>query len=249
MRLIALGTTGYHPTPTRHTPCFLLPEEGILLDAGTGAFRLPNCLETDHLDIYLSHAHLDHVIGLTFFLDILYQHPLESLRVHGEAEKLEAVREHLFSELLFPAMPPIEWVELDPSGSQPFAKDGRLTWFPLTHKGGSVGFRFDWLDHSLAYVTDTSAATDADYLEHIHGADLLIHECYFPDDWAEFAVSKGHSSTTAVAELAREANAGQLLLTHFNPLANDDDDPVGLERARSVFPNTVLATDMLEVEF
>ena len=39
MRLVLLGTTGYHPNERRHTPCLLLPECGVMLDAGTGVFR------------------------------------------------------------------------------------------------------------------------------------------------------------------------------------------------------------------
>lgn len=45
MRLKLLGTGGYHPNEIRHTPCLLLPEQGIAFDAGTAAFRLPAQLE------------------------------------------------------------------------------------------------------------------------------------------------------------------------------------------------------------
>ena len=62
-----------------------------------------------------------------------------------------------------------------------------LTHFPLRHPGGSVGYRIDWPDRSLAYVTDTVAAADADYVEKIRGVDLLIHECNFGDDQPEQA--------------------------------------------------------------
>ena len=36
--------------------------------------------------------------------------------------------------------------------------------------------------------TDTTATADADYIEKIRGVDLLIHECYFSDDWEEHAI-------------------------------------------------------------
>ena len=81
MKLIALGTAGYHPTERRQTACFLLPELGIVLDAGTGMFRLRERLATTQLDIYLTHAHLDHVAGLTFLLDVFNGKPMERVRV------------------------------------------------------------------------------------------------------------------------------------------------------------------------
>ena len=71
MRLHCLGTVGYHPNDARHTSCYCLPESGIVLDGGTGAFRLANLIETETLDVLLSHAHLDHTFGLTFLLDDL----------------------------------------------------------------------------------------------------------------------------------------------------------------------------------
>jgi hypothetical protein len=41
---------------------------------------------------------------------------------------------------------------------------------------------------------------------------------------------------------------GRLILVHVNPL-DADDDPVGLEVARGIFPETDLGTDRMEVEF
>ena len=80
------------------------------------------------------------------------------------------------------------------------------------------------------------------------GVDLLIHECNFPDEQAEFARLTGHSHTTPVAQVAREANVGRLVLTHFDP-ANNRSDPIDLAVARRIFPATELGRDLLELEF
>ncbi|MGN6547595.1 MAG: MBL fold metallo-hydrolase, partial [Aureliella sp.] len=103
MKLHCLGTTGYHPSSTRQTACYYLPELSLVLDAGTGIIGLTNQLRAEpreSLDIFLSHAHLDHIIGLTFLLDTLAVTSLKRVRVLGAAVKLRAVREHLFSEHL-----------------------------------------------------------------------------------------------------------------------------------------------------
>ncbi|REJ66200.1 MAG: MBL fold metallo-hydrolase [Planctomycetota bacterium] len=246
MRLLLLGTTGYHPNDERHTACMMLPEVGIVLDAGTAMFRIEAHLATDQLDIFLSHAHADHIVGLTYLLGILHRRPVARVRVHGLAEKLLSIDEHLFAEAIFPVRPEFEWVPL--AEEVTLAADGRLTHFPLVHPGGSRGYRLDWPGHSLAYVTDTTARPDADYLEHIRGVDLLVHECYFPDGNEELAELTGHSCTTPVAELAREAKVGRLVLVHMDPSAQAAD-PVGLETARAIFPETILGSDQLELEF
>ena len=246
MKLVLLGTSGYHPSDRRHTPCMVIPQCGVVLDAGTGMYRLGHYLQTDEADIFLTHAHLDHVVGLSYLFSVKWTHPLNRVTVHGQAEALSAVREHLLADALFTAQPPCEFQALAAAEQLPL--DGRLVHFPLSHPGGSIGFRLDWPGHSMAYVTDTTAAADADYVEKIRGVDLLVHECYFSDAYADLALKYGHSCTTPVAEVARKANVGRLILVHINPLA-PIDQPLDLGPARKIFPRIEIGEDLMEVEF
>lgn len=246
MKLLLLGTTGYHPNDRRQTACMMLPELGVLLDAGTAMYRVREHLATDTLDIYLTHAHLDHVLGLTFMFDVLHEREMKRVTVHGETAKLKAVKEHLFSELLFPVEPPFDMKEIEPVSELPAG--GKLTHFPLKHPGGSLGFRLDWPDRSMAYVTDTVAAKDADYVEKIRGVDLLVHECYFGDDMPDQAELTGHSCLTPVAEVAAAAEVGRLVLVHINPMMEDDNE-LDIAGARKIFPHIEVGTDRMELEF
>ncbi|WP_145063102.1 MBL fold metallo-hydrolase [Adhaeretor mobilis] len=246
MKLVLLGTTGYHPNDRRQTACLMLPELGVLLDAGTAIYRARPLIETSHLDIFLTHAHLDHCVGLTFLFDVLYEKNVERVTVHGEPEKLAAIREHLFSELLFPVLPPIDMQSI--AKNVELADGGKLTHFSLEHPGGSIGYRIDWPDRSMAYVTDTVADTKADYLEEIAGVDLLIHECYFDDSQEEQAVLTGHSCLTPVVEVAKKANVGRLVLVHINPLFADDGE-LDIAGARKIFAKTEIGVDGMVLEF
>src|SRR5690606_41367638 len=100
----------------------------------------------------------------------------------------------------------------------------------------------------LAYVSDTTAVAGAPYIEHIRGVDLLIHECYFPDEQRDWAIKTGHSFTTPVAQVAREAEAKRLLLVHLNPTP-EEDDTIDVAVPRAIFPETILGEDMMEIEF
>jgi ribonuclease BN (tRNA processing enzyme) len=253
MKLLFLGTAGYHPNEQRQTTCLMLPEAGIVLDAGTGLFRIRDHLQTTWLDIFLSHAHLDHSFGLTVLLDALYEKNVERVTVHGDAAKLAAIERHLFAPDIFPVAPPFTARPLE-QGLQ-LACGPRVTHFPLDHPGGSIGYRFDWPAsggrpaRSLAFVTDTTSRGEASaYLPHIRGVDLLVHECNFRDGQEAWAEKTGHSSTTPVARAAEAAGVKRLILMHFNPL-EAGDDPVGLAAARVVFPRTDLSYDGMEVEF
>ena len=126
--------------------------------------------------------------------------------------------------------------------------DAVLTHFPLKHPGGSVGFRIDWPDRSLAYVTDTVAAAEAEYVENIQGVDLLIHECYFGDDKPQQAELTGHSCLTPVVEVAAKAHVGRMVLVHINPLLADDRD-MQLDKAREIYANVEIGVDRMEIDF
>lgn len=250
MRVQILGSGGYFPNEIRQTACYFLPESSAVLDAGTGTFRLLDRFSSTQLDVFLSHAHLDHICGLTYLLLPMAQGHLSRVRLFGRDETLAAVREHLFSEPVFPMMPAFEFCRLADHPQIELADGCVLTHQPLpSHPGGSTAYRIDWPAtdgseaHSIAYVTDT--IVDGSYDDFIQGADVLIHECYFSDHLAEWAIKTGHSHTTPVAEVARDAGVGRLYLAHIDP-QRPEPDPIGLDVARAIFPATSIATDMLE---
>lgn len=96
----------------------------------------------------------------------------------------------------------------------------------------------------VAYCTDTRPSPDAVALA--TGADLLIHEATFTHDRVEDAHAKGHSTAREAAEIAAHAGARRLALTHISPRYTDSA-PL-LADAQAVFPNTVIAADLMELD-
>ncbi len=243
MRIVFLGTGGYHPNERRHTACVMLPELGIVFDAGTGFFRVPERLVSTELSVFLSHAHLDHICGLTYPLVSLFTGKITRLSVFGTQSTLNAVKTHLFAEPVFPVPLTCDWVVLPNTVD---VGPARITSVPLHHPGGGTGFKVAWEGRSLAYITDTTVSES--YLPFVQGVDVLIHECNFPDEMAQWCEKTGHSHTSQVADLARKAGVGRLILTHIDP-QTPGDDPIGLATARSKFSNTDVAEDLLEIEW
>jgi ribonuclease Z len=246
MKLILLGTGGYFPNSRRQTACLMLPEIGVVLDAGTGMCRLHEYLQTEQLDIFLSHAHLDHISGLTYLVNLVPADVLTRTTVHGAAEKLAAIREHLFAEPIFPVAPTFRCAPLVESFALP--NGGTLHHFPLIHPGGSIGFRLDWPGHSMAYITDTTADVGADYVEQIRGVDLLVHEAYFATDVDNLPANTGHSSLGRVAEVAAAAEVGRLVVIHIDPQI-EDEGSFDLPAACRVFADTTIGVDGMELQF
>ena len=249
MKLEFFGTAGYHPSEKRHTSCAYIsdaaPNCGFVLDAGTGFFRLIGRPLPSQLHVFLSHAHLDHVFGLTFYLDLIHasETPVE-LFLYGARECLDAVM-MLFDSPLFP----VEY-----RGNQPIVVTPgevlevagvRVSAHLLTHPGGSLAYRFDWPQKSLAYVTDTVG--DGGYIDFIRGVDLLIHERNFSDSKQELAQMSGHCTTHDVVRVAQAAQVKRLVVTHFNPLV--DDDPMDVDALRDDCPHAIAADDGTVLEF
>jgi ribonuclease BN (tRNA processing enzyme) len=247
MQVEILGTVGYHPTEQRHTTCIALPELGVVFDAGSAMFRLPERLQHDTLDIFLTHTHLDHVLGLTFFFSITLKHPLSSIAVHGDAQKLAAVKTHLFAPDIFPVMPPYVWSPFSKETGEITIREAKISWFPLEHPGGAWGYRVDYQGRSMALITDTTAKPHAAYLSAIQGVDLLLHECNFPDGQERMAAITGHSCLSPVAQIAAAAQVKRLVLIHFDPI--QAITPEMLTNVSSIYAPIELSYDGMKLEF
>lgn len=76
-------------------------------------------------------------------------------------------------------------------------------------------------------------------------ADLLVHEATFAHDLADMAYKYHHSTARQAAELAKEAKARQLILTHFSSRYSSLEELTPLlEEAESIFPQTLLAQEL-----
>jgi ribonuclease Z len=78
-------------------------------------------------------------------------------------------------------------------------------------------------------------------------SDILIHEATFAKDLAELAREKKHSTSIDAANDAKKMNAKQLILTHVSSRYSEDALRL-LEEAKEIFPNTILAEDLLKIE-
>ena len=92
---------------------------------------------------------------------------------------------------------------------------------------------------SYAYCSDT--IYNPKIVAFIKDVDLLYHECTFLNDKKDRAEKTYHSTAEQAAEIAKTANAKQLLLGHFS--ARYGDLEAFIREAKPIFDNCVLAID------
>jgi ribonuclease Z len=97
----------------------------------------------------------------------------------------------------------------------------------------------------VVYTGDTRPALTV--VEAARGADLLIHDSTFGEEERERAGETGHSTAAQAAEVAREAGARRLVLTHISPRYTREA-PELLAEAKAVFPESVVARDGLTID-
>jgi len=96
----------------------------------------------------------------------------------------------------------------------------------------------------IVYCTDTSPCPQA--IELARDADLLIHESTYPGGEEKLAHERGHSTSADAARCALEAGARRLVLTHLSQKHLKPE--IFAEDARKIFPNTLVARDLFEVD-
>ncbi len=96
----------------------------------------------------------------------------------------------------------------------------------------------------LVYTGDTRPSEEVTKMA--AGADLLIHEATFGDELTERAAEDGHSTVSQAAGVAVKAGVKRLILTHISSRYGDPSSL--LEAALKIFPHTVIASDLLEVD-
>ena len=224
MKLTILGCGGGIGSG-RHTTCFLLDED-VLIDAGTGitALSLEQLAKIDH--VFLTHCHLDHVLGLPLLLDSVGDLRGTPLTVHALPEVLEVLSKHLFNWQLWPdfrKIPSAEapWLRFEPLDlGEALTLTGRtFRPLPANHvvpacglhlatEAGSLVFSGD-TTHSDAFVAALNAIPD---LRH------LIIETSFENELVEIArASKHHWPDSLAAELDRLRVQPEVWITHLKP--------------------------------
>jgi ribonuclease Z len=90
-----------------------------------------------------------------------------------------------------------------------------------------------------AYCADTLFTER--FLPVIEGADTIYHECTYLQADAEKAAARHHSTAAQAAQIAKMANAKQLLLGHFSSKYKDLEP--FREEAAAIFPNVLVSIE------
>ena len=210
----------------------------IILDAGSGIQRLGKYLSPSvkEIHILLTHLHIDHMMGLGFFLPLY--NPDVNVHIWGPDTGKESLLSNLrryFSPPLFPVM----FSELPNHPiihelSQNTFQIGDLEIYVdyLCHPGATLGYRVSNGKSVFTYIPDHELPLgSADFprdpewtsgYEIAKFADLLFHDSSYSSKEYSTKIGWGHSSARDAIAFAKMCKVKKLALFHHEPTHSDE---------------------------
>ncbi len=274
MQVKFYGTRGSIPMCAReyqdfggNTTCLALEIPALksvnIIDAGTGIRNLGKELmnrgedRPKEITIGFSHFHWDHIQGFPFF-DPAYQEDTRiNLLAMGKDQDVKKLKEIFLSQmssLHFPVQLGAMGAEFRfiVLGSRAAEHSQGLTVQACKHNhpGGANSFRIERNGKVLVFCTDIEHGPELDpnIIELARGADVLIHEAQYTDKELPHRQGWGHSSYGQAIEVARQASARHLIMTHHDPDHTDKFLRRMEKKCQKVFPDCQLAKEGMVID-
>lgn len=234
LRLTVLGTRGSVPVEGENfaryggaTSCYKVQagNEEIYLDAGSGivnSLPAPN----SRITILLTHMHLDHLIGLPFFIALTEKdRPIDIYAAERDGlapkEALDRVIANPFWPCKIEGYPAAVKFHLLPERFK--IGDVSIDTLEGSHPKGSTIYRLTYRGKSIVHATDfehnpTACAALTNFAK---GCDLLLYDAQYTADEYERYRGYGHSTPQEGIKVAAVAGVKKLLFVHHAPLRND----------------------------
>ncbi|AFL69813.1 HD domain-containing phosphohydrolase [Sulfurospirillum barnesii] len=191
------------------TTCIYVNQH-TLIDAGNIIHALGE--EALHVNrIFFSHAHLDHIIDTAFVIDHFFSKRTETLYLYGLPHTLEALKKHLFNDVLWPDfsqlylpnthIPAITYVEIDLQQSYAIEEGITLTPILANHSVPCCGYFIEQEGSGVLFSGDTfrneALWKRLNEMPHIKA---LIIDVSFPNHFVNIATTSKHLTPAFLKE-------------------------------------------------
>jgi len=231
MKVRVLGCSGSIARGCR-TTAFLLGEH-VLVDAGTGVGDLTVQEMRAVSHVFLTHSHLDHIAALPLLLDTVGPRRALPLQVFALPQTLDALRQHVFNDVIWPDFtriprPDAPMVRLQPLGVGDVlvAAGIALEVLPARHSVPAVGYAARGGGAWWVFSGDTQGEEPA-FWQRVNalqaepsGVGALVIETAFSNREQALARKSAHLAPSSLArELAQLQPKGRfpIYLSHFKP--------------------------------
>jgi ribonuclease BN (tRNA processing enzyme) len=246
MKVTFLGTNGWFDNDNGNTVSVLVQAEDydIIFDAGNGIAKADRYISQEKpVLLFLSHFHIDHIVGLHTLVKFHLKQGLKIYTMPGGAAHLHTFVGEPFTVPLKDLPYPAHAIELEEGAHKlPFPVVCR----PLVHPAPCYGYRVEIDGKVIAFCTDTGVCDNVVTLG--READLLITECALRP--GEESPGWPHLNPQDAIGMAKRAKAKRLALVHFGAeiYKTLDERKAVQDEFEKLCPGLIAATDDLTVE-
>lgn len=205
-----LGTGVGIPQPGRSQSGLVIEaKEPLLFDCGAGTLLRLTEAKISPLDldtVFLTHLHLDHVSDVLPLAKARYLLEEDKFDIYGPVGTEKWCRT---VQSLYPYVDMEITIHELEAGETATLKGFRITTAEAIHSVTSLGYRIDTESRSVVYSGDTEPTSSIADLA--RGADLLIHECSFPEPYQV----TNHTTPKLLGAVVDDAK--RIVLTHLYP--------------------------------
>lgn len=223
MKLRVLGSAGAE-FPDFRPPAFLIDEQ-LLLDAGTIGSVLTEEEQSLIRNIMITHSHLDHIRAIPALADnIIIKNLSYSVNVFGIQEVIDALRHHLFNDVIWPDFTcisspenPVLRYEQVVCGVEYAVSNYSIMVVQVDHTVPAVGYRVRSGDTTLVYTGDTGPTEEI--WRFAECADALIVEVSFPNEMEQLALLTKHLTCSLLSVELKKIGTlpKRIFVTHPKP--------------------------------
>ncbi|WP_429614693.1 3',5'-cyclic-nucleotide phosphodiesterase [Variovorax sp. W2I14] len=235
MQVRVLGCSGAIAKDCRTTS--FLVDTDLLVDAGTGVgdLTLDEMARID--DVVLTHSHLDHIAALPLMLDAVGSRRTQPLRVHALRATIEALRAHVFNNVIWPDFESI------PSPEAPFVSFHDISVgqvlqlgtsapklievLPAVHTVPACGFAVRHATGGAHWVFSGDTERNAPFWDRVNALDvaMLVIETAFSSREQALAERSQHLSPEVLADELSHIDPGKrypIYITHTKPAETEE---------------------------
>lgn len=262
MAVIKMLGTGHGATFDLYNTCFVIQnDEGFfLIDTGGGMeimrrLALSNIKLEDIKNVFISHSHTDHILGLIWMFKKLYGKVVqgeikENINIYCNDvvhEAIITVAPQVLSDRLWNTVASVvDFVVLE--NNDKYNINGiEYEFFDIIAKGTKqFGFECILDDNRFIFLGDEPF--NLSLSERIKGADYVTHEAFCLDKEASIfrPYEKNHSTALSAAKTMEEFGVQNLILYHTEESHGSERKSLYTEEAKSVFSGNVLVPNDLE---
>ncbi|MDQ0573351.1 ribonuclease BN (tRNA processing enzyme) [Variovorax paradoxus] len=235
MQVRVLGCSGAIAKDCRTTS--FLVDTDLLVDAGTGVGDLTLDEMAGIDDVVLTHCHLDHIAALPLMLDAVGARRTRPVRVHALRPTIEALRAHVFNNVIWPDFESI------PSPEAPFvsfhditvgqtlqlgtATPKHIEVLPAVHTVPACGFAVCRAEGGANWVFTGDTERNPPFWDRVNALDvaMLVIETAFSNREQALAERSLHLSPRVLADELANIGPGKqypIYITHTKPAETEE---------------------------